>query len=269
MIMHADVGHYSKKNKIPKRNIMEIHNHPKRLKKKKKQIKEYIFEFLVIFIAIIGSFFAENLRDSFMDKKQVKEYMERLQDDLRADTTNIARTILMINLQSNGLDSLIKTMKYPLEGSNQDRFYELSQKYASSYFGYTPVSTAMTQLMSTGSLRLVKKRDISEGIINYDKAKNDVIKIGEFTGKQISEIIDQQAEIIDFLGIYRLPPNTDKTNQVKKSIIFDSNEIYLSEYFYKLLIYKSSIYLNRSQLTELKNQGTLLIKLIQKEYDLN
>jgi hypothetical protein len=247
---------------------MEIHHHPKRSTKKKKHIKEYLFEFLVIFIAIIGSYFAENLRDHFLERKQVKEYMERLLEDLKADTTNVARTIAMINLQSKGLDSLITTMKYPLEGTNQDRFYNLSQKYASSYYGYTPISTTMIQLMSTGSLRLVKKRKVTEGIINYDKTKNDALKIGEFTGKQISEIIYQQAEIFDFLGIYRLPSILDKTNKGGKSIIFNSSKIKLNVYFYKIQIYKSSIYINMSQLIELKNQGTLLISLIQKEYDL-
>jgi hypothetical protein len=247
---------------------MEIHHHPKRSKKKKKQIKEYLFEFFVIFIAITGSFFAENLRDQFVDRRQVKEYMERLLEDLKADTTNIARTLAMINSQNKGLDSLIKIMKYPLEGTNQDRFYDLSQKYASSYFGYTPVSTTMIQLVSTGTLRLVKKSEVSDGIINYDKTKNDALKIGDFTGKQISELIDQQAEIFDFLGVYRLPTILDKTNLRGRSIIFDSSKIKLSAYFYKIHIYKSSINLNMLQLTELKNQGTLLIELIQTEYHL-
>ncbi len=42
----------------------------------------------------------------------------------------------------------------------------------------------------------------------------------------------------------------------------------LNVYFYKIQIYKSSIYINMTQMIELKNQGALLIKLIQNEYDL-
>jgi len=247
---------------------MEIHYHPKRTTKKKKQVKEYLLEFLVIFIAIIGSYFAENLREHFVEKRQAKEYMERLLQDLKADTNNITRTIALNIEQSKGLDSMIKTMKKPLVGNNLDNFYSLSQKYATSYFGYSPISTTMTQLMSTGSLRLVKRRGVAEGIIKYDKAKSDALKVGEFTGSQISKIIDQQAEIFDFLSIDRLSEDSNTESNALNSILLEKNKNKLSVYFYKIQIYSSSIYINMLQLEEVKNQSTSLIKLIQKEYDL-
>jgi hypothetical protein len=247
---------------------MEIHYHPKRSKKKKKQVKEYLLEFAVIFIAIIGSYFAENLREHFVDRRQAKEYMERLLQDLKADTNNISRTIALNIAQSKGLDSMINTMKKPIVGSNLYNFYSLSQKYATSYFGYSPISTTMTQLMSTGSLRLVKKRAVAEGIIKYEKAKSDALKVGEFTGSQISKIIDQQSEIFDFLSINRLSENSNTESSRLKSILLETGKSNMSVYFYKIQIYNSSIYINMLQLEEVKNQSTSLIKLIQKEYDL-
>ena len=54
---------------------MEIHHHPKHSEKPRKY-KEYVFEFLVIFVAITGSFFAENLREHFVDSHKEKEYNE-------------------------------------------------------------------------------------------------------------------------------------------------------------------------------------------------
>jgi hypothetical protein len=170
--------------------------------------------------------------------------------------------------QSKGLDSMIKTMKKPLVGNNLDNFYSLSQKYATSYFGYSPISTTMTQLMSTGSLRLVKRRGVAEGIIKYDKAKSDALKVGEFTGSQISKIIDQQAEIFDFLSINRLSEDSNTESHILNSILLETSKNKLSVYFYKIRIYSSSIYINMLQLEEVKNQSTSLIKLIQKEYNL-
>ena len=51
---------------------MEVH-HPYHLTHKKKW-SEYIIEFVMLFAAVTLGFFAENIREGFIEKEREKEY---------------------------------------------------------------------------------------------------------------------------------------------------------------------------------------------------
>ena len=95
---------------------MEIPHHLKHSKKARKN-KEYLFEFLIIFVAITGSYFAENLREHFVDRHKEKEYMESMLQDLRSDSANLVRVIELNKEQIKGLDSLLNLMNNKLENN--------------------------------------------------------------------------------------------------------------------------------------------------------
>ena len=52
---------------------MEVHHHPR---VEKKNFKEYVLEFLMIFLAVTLGFFAENIREHFVNSEKEKNYME-------------------------------------------------------------------------------------------------------------------------------------------------------------------------------------------------
>src|SRR5215471_21784226 len=51
---------------------MEVHHHPH---VEKKNFKEYFLEFVMIFLAVTLGFFAENIREHFVDKAHEQEYI--------------------------------------------------------------------------------------------------------------------------------------------------------------------------------------------------
>jgi hypothetical protein len=61
---------------------MEVHHHPR---VEKKNFKEYFFEGLMIFLAVMLGFFAENLRESISNHRQVNEYGQSMINDLSSD----------------------------------------------------------------------------------------------------------------------------------------------------------------------------------------
>ena len=61
---------------------MEVHHHPH---VEKKGLKEYFLEFLMIFLAVTLGFFAENIREHFVDKTHEKEYIHSFYEDLSND----------------------------------------------------------------------------------------------------------------------------------------------------------------------------------------
>src|SRR4051794_32456759 len=53
---------------------MEVHKHPHHVTRKKKW-GEYLLEFLMIFLAVTMGFFAEQIREGFVESRHEKEYM--------------------------------------------------------------------------------------------------------------------------------------------------------------------------------------------------
>ena len=57
---------------------MEVHHHPH---VEKKNLKEYFLEFLMIFPAVTMGFFAENIREHFVNKKKERQYIKSFVED--------------------------------------------------------------------------------------------------------------------------------------------------------------------------------------------
>lgn len=60
---------------------MEVHHHPD-LHHKEKHFKEYFLEFLMIFLAVTMGFFAENIREHFVESKIASQNLEDFRNDL-------------------------------------------------------------------------------------------------------------------------------------------------------------------------------------------
>src|SRR5215510_12056418 len=65
---------------------MEVHHHPHI---HKKSFKEYFLEFLMLFLAVSLGFFAEDLREKFVEKHRIHEYARSLYDDLKKDSVDL------------------------------------------------------------------------------------------------------------------------------------------------------------------------------------
>src|SRR5690349_23261203 len=75
---------------------MEVHHHPHVAKK---NFKEYFLEFLMIFFAVTLGFFAENIREHFVDKTHEQEYINSFYEDLSSDERELPDLIKSIEYQ--------------------------------------------------------------------------------------------------------------------------------------------------------------------------
>jgi hypothetical protein len=74
---------------------MEVHHHPN---VERKNFKEYFLEFLMIFLAVTMGFFAESIREYFVNSEKEKIYMEGMLQDLDKDTSKIQGTVRLQTL---------------------------------------------------------------------------------------------------------------------------------------------------------------------------
>src|ERR1017187_4498667 len=141
---------------------MEVHHHPQ---VEKKGFKEYFFEFLMIFLAVTMGFFAENLREYFGDRQKETEYMHSLAEDLKKDTVTLHYSIRRLQRDiDNGHELMVLFAKNELSSQIDLRILYLTVAHSVDIIFNDRTSS---QLKSSGSIRLIRHRNISDSLSQY------------------------------------------------------------------------------------------------------
>src|ERR1022692_2498703 len=90
----------------PKTENMEVHHHPH---VEKKNFKEYCLEFIMIFLAVTMGFFAENIREHFVNKEKEIKTIATFKNELQKDTARL-NSIINVYIPAHNFwtDSAIK-----------------------------------------------------------------------------------------------------------------------------------------------------------------
>jgi hypothetical protein len=148
---------------------MEVHHHPD-VHHKRKNFKEYFLEFLMIFLAVTMGFFAENIREYFVDKGKEKEYIRSFAEDLSNDEIQLPHLISSIRWQIHAADSL------PLILKNVDTkipansiYYFLRGMERQQGINIFITDRTIAQVKNAGEMRLIRNKQISDSPIDYYK----------------------------------------------------------------------------------------------------
>ncbi len=146
---------------------MEVHHHPQ-LQHKSKPWKEYLLEGFMIFLAVFMGFIAENIRESVVERGREKEYLKEMVANLKYDTTRCHNNIAFNEARMKGIDSLRTELQNAMTGKiDGNKLYYFTIKYAA---GYNPAffsSSALTELRSSGSLRILANKELVLKIVDY------------------------------------------------------------------------------------------------------
>ena len=148
---------------------MEVHAHGHVPEKKK--WKEYVFQFLMLFLAVSLSFLAENLREHFVEKNIEKEYIESLITDLSNDNDLASRNSASIFAQVKEIDTLQKLFFSVIQnGANKDSIIAecyIRSVHLNTFYSEFFNERTITQLLSSGSMRLIRKEGVPDEIMDY------------------------------------------------------------------------------------------------------
>lgn len=135
---------------------------------KKKNWKSYFKEFFMLFLAVFCGFLAENYRESLSAKKIEKEYILSLIEDLKTDTTNLSGYIDFRKEKSILMDSLAEMMLSKERNLMGNQIYFLArQVFNDQPFFYS--DGTIQQLKNAGNLRLLRKRNVVNELLKYEK----------------------------------------------------------------------------------------------------
>ena len=255
---------------------MEVHHHPK---VEKKNFKEYFLEFLMIFLAVTLGFFAENLREYFGEKRQEKEYVQSMINDLKTDTASIAfytkenkEEVLTYS------DSLIQQLDKEKWSDTTRAAIYIYEGFQGRVFTYFFSKQTLTQLKGGGGAKLIKNRAALDSIMDYDAAislaEAQAKAYGDFTIKlsDIQEKIFYAKKINNALKRDSATTNERIAwfvgNGKAKDLIVDNDEKDLNEYINYIKSRERVIQNYIVILQYVNEQASSLIKFLKKEYHL-
>lgn len=135
---------------------------------KKRNWKSYFKEFFMLFLAVFCGFLAENYRESLSANKIEKEYILSLIEDLKTDSTNLSAYISFRKEKSVLMDSLAEMMLSENRVLLGNQIYFLArQVFNEQAFFYS--DGTIQQLKNAGNLRLLRKRNVVNALLTYEK----------------------------------------------------------------------------------------------------
>src|SRR5215831_18732737 len=134
---------------------MEVH-HPH---VEKKNFKEYFLEFLMIFLAVTLGFFAENIRESQVEKETAKKYVESFYEDLKTDTARMSNFIDFDNTKLSALNNLNACFDTVAKNFKSTSCLLELMKISAFNRVFKMTDRTLNQLSNAGGFKLLKKED--------------------------------------------------------------------------------------------------------------
>jgi len=191
---------------------MEVHHHPH---VEKKNFKEYLLEGLMIFLAVSLGFFAENIRESISNTRQLNEYMQSMVSDLKSDQATYDSAIAFNLKHCEMVDSIITDLKVSKE--NTGKVYYLARLLTIGSMVISPNAKTFTQLNSTGGFRLIHDQSVADSIAAYYQWIKSFDYWSELQGSRLHDVIASNDKLFDasvFLTIFKKLENTSDPSSV-------------------------------------------------------
>jgi len=141
---------------------MEVHAHAHTERKK---WTHYFWEFLMLFLAVSLGFYAENLREGILHKKEVRTHMNSLVADLQTDIVLFDSVIDRNSYGAQMADSLIELLHSDI--TNTTDIYFAARSVTANLGYYYTNAKSFDQLKSSGLLRYIKPKILLDSIGTY------------------------------------------------------------------------------------------------------
>ena len=235
---------------------MEVH-HPHHPLHKKKWT-EYLLEFLMLFLAVFLGFVAENIREHRVEAMREKEYISSLARDIKNDIKQIDSLSIENISKRLGCDTLMTeiTSKEILSDS-----YAAFRRWGTvvGFSEFVPNDGTIEQLKSSGALRLVKKKEVVDKMIDYYKV-TQLIRIHQSV---MNSFFLQQMNQHD---LFNVPKLINSKGEFPVALL-SSDEKSISHYYMYIMQWKGFLrILHDEYFLTAQAKAKDLLQAISKEY---
>lgn len=131
-----------------------------------KKFKEHITEFLMLFFAVTLGFFAENIREHYVERERELKFMEIVHEDLENDIKSLNNLIIYYSERVKREDTLLNILSSPLLAETNDLYY--LARVTSLRFFFNHSNNGFQQLKNAGGLRMIEEIGIIKKIQDYE-----------------------------------------------------------------------------------------------------
>jgi hypothetical protein len=227
----------------------------------------YFFEFFMMFLAVFLGFLADNLRERRAEKKQERIYMQNMLEDLQADivlSTNYTKNnIIVFEL----IDTLVKLIKSPEREQYITKLAYTARMILPQFKQLFLTERTYEQMKSSGTLRLISKQEVANGISYYYHSVSELKKYNDSIMVWATDYGSEMGKIFDGELLLKIIKEK-KEIPAKASALLTEDPVVLNklitsaQYLYGALILGEKIGNERSIAAQ------NLIELIKKEYRL-
>jgi hypothetical protein len=244
---------------------MEVHSHTHTERKK---WSHYLWEFLMLFLAVFCGFLAENQREHLIEHQREKQYMESMIQDLQADTATLNFIIENFSKKIPSFDTVVS--EFPKLSTRFSAPFVRNIFNLAGYEDLVPNDRTLQQLKNAGGMRLIRKKNVSDSIMEYDKKMKDLlieqggISDFYFKNRDLGELINIEL-LVDLLK----PGMIEKYEKENKNLLVSQDKSLLSKYMGYEWEYQGVGGSYISEMKDVEAYASRLVGFIKKEYHVN
>ncbi|HYM93545.1 MAG TPA: hypothetical protein VET23_05350 [Chitinophagaceae bacterium] len=236
---------------------MEVHHHPHI---EKKGFKEYFLEFLMIFLAVTLGFFAENIREHFIEKKIARQYLETFRQELIHNKSIYDYYDSGFKPKVPKIDSLVNLFVEKKENQN---LFTMARLTKSARSVITPAidKSAYEQLVNSGGLKYLDNVKLKDSLSKYAGLIKDFEMYNSNVDNYRASAFPNVTGLEDYHDLFNHEPNhVPVMMPYPKFTELQRREI---TNFYS--IYRVRYEVNIEMLKRLNNMNTHLMDMIENE----
>jgi len=253
---------------------MEVHHHAHTARKK---WTHYFWEFLMLFLAVSLGFYAENIREGILHKKEVKTQLNSMLSDLQSDNILLGSVTDRNSHSAQMADSLVELLHSDI--TNTAEIYFAARTVTANVGYYYTNSKSFDQLKTAGLLRYIKNKELLDSIGTYYVSFQWLANQIDLLRLKLDEVHKGNTLLFDSYVFQQMMINIkviasgslggQRTNiskpLVKPSLLSadakDINTVSLNYHYYSSTI---KFYIRNA--IALQNRAKGLIEMIKKEY---
>jgi hypothetical protein len=221
-----------------------------------KKIRTYLFEFLMLFLAVFCGFIADNWREKLSEHQREKTFISSIIEDIKSDTLQSSNVIERLKVMHNGIDSVLIALSSPDVIENSNYVYRLWTKNLGLEV-FVSNDRTIQQLKSSGELRLIRNKKVSDRIMKYDQTLKKYYTQSNLMYNAITNMT-YYSQLFDFIRLNK--------NQQVPIPLTEQGKRTLNQAYSHLDLWNRGLIGLISWLEIVNEEGKSLVVFIQKEY---
>jgi hypothetical protein len=223
-----------------------------------KKVVDHFFDFILLFLAVFCGFMADNWRESMSEHQREKIFIHSLVEDVISDTLESNRTLNRLKMMNSGIDSVLVALLNPETIENSNNVFKLWTKNLGLEV-FVSNDRTIQQLKSSGELRLIRNKEVSDRIMRYDQTLKRYYTQSNLMYNALTDLT-YYSQLFDFINLSK--------NENDPIPLTEQGKNSLNQAYSHLFLWNRGLTGLISYLEVVNMEGKELVTFIQDQYKL-